>query len=193
VAADGRPCISRRWPDTPQARVSAVPRGSGGAPQSGFALDIVRISMRRSSGTVGRPVRRRLFHLQNSRKPRRCHAMNRLRLDDHQAGSPIGPKHARATPRAAGQHGEAAADNGATAPVLGAGAVTRAPRAEVRRVIARYFEASGSATRNRYHREGAYGRSTTTSTVSTRTNFSARTGGEVGLTRVCSRRRPVRS
>ena len=46
-----------------------------GAPQSGFACDIVRISARTSSGTVGRPVRRRLFHVQNNRKPRRCQAM----------------------------------------------------------------------------------------------------------------------
>ena len=46
-----------------------------GAPQSGFASDIVRIRVRTASGTVGRPVRPRLFQVQNKRKPRRCHAM----------------------------------------------------------------------------------------------------------------------
>jgi len=33
-----------------------------------------RISARTSCGTAGRPVRWRLFHVQNKRKPRRCHA-----------------------------------------------------------------------------------------------------------------------
>jgi hypothetical protein len=46
-----------------------------GAPQSGFAAARVRISARTSPATVGRPVRRRLFQRQNSRKPCRCHAM----------------------------------------------------------------------------------------------------------------------
>jgi len=32
------------------------------------------MSARTSSGTAGRPVRCRLFHAQNTRKPRRCHA-----------------------------------------------------------------------------------------------------------------------
>jgi len=45
-----------------------------GAPQSGLARDIVRISARTSEGTVGRLVRRRLFHVQTRRKPRRCQA-----------------------------------------------------------------------------------------------------------------------
>ena len=44
-----------------------------GAPHSGFASDIVRISVRMSAATVGRP-RWRLFHVQRKRKPRRCHA-----------------------------------------------------------------------------------------------------------------------
>jgi hypothetical protein len=44
-----------------------------GAPHSGFASDIVRISVRMSAATVGRP-RWRLFHVQRRRKPRRCHA-----------------------------------------------------------------------------------------------------------------------
>jgi hypothetical protein len=46
-----------------------------GAPQRGFTSDIVRISARTSSGTEGRPRRRRLFHFQNRRKPWRCQAM----------------------------------------------------------------------------------------------------------------------
>jgi hypothetical protein len=42
--------------------------------QSGFAMDISRISARTSAGTPGRRVRCRLFHVQNRRKPRRCQA-----------------------------------------------------------------------------------------------------------------------
>jgi hypothetical protein len=45
-----------------------------GAPQRGFVSDIVRISVRMSAGVLGRPVRRRLFHVQNRRNPRRYHA-----------------------------------------------------------------------------------------------------------------------
>jgi hypothetical protein len=41
-------------------------------PQSGFAVHISRISARTSCGTVGRPVRSRLFQVQNKRKPRQC-------------------------------------------------------------------------------------------------------------------------
>jgi hypothetical protein len=46
-----------------------------GAPHNGLASEIVRISARTSADTVGLPMRRRLFHAQNKRKPRRCHAM----------------------------------------------------------------------------------------------------------------------
>ena len=45
-----------------------------GAPHNGFASAIVRINWRTSRGTLGRPTRRRLFHVQKSRKPRRCQA-----------------------------------------------------------------------------------------------------------------------
>ena len=45
-----------------------------GAPQRGFAVDISRINARTSAGTPGRPVRCRLFHVQNRREPRRCQA-----------------------------------------------------------------------------------------------------------------------
>jgi hypothetical protein len=50
----------------------------GDAPHSGFAADIVRISVRTSRGTVGRPTRRRLFQVQNRRNPWRCQAMTCL-------------------------------------------------------------------------------------------------------------------
>src|SRR5271169_4504601 len=46
-----------------------------GAPQSGLAWLISRISWRISSGTFGLPLRRRDFHRQNKRKPARCHRM----------------------------------------------------------------------------------------------------------------------
>jgi hypothetical protein len=45
-----------------------------GAPQSELASAILRINKRTSDGMVGRPRRRRLFQVQKSRKPRRCHA-----------------------------------------------------------------------------------------------------------------------
>src|SRR3954470_21323278 len=45
-----------------------------GAPQSGFSRLIVRISSRTSFGTTGRPaLPRRIFQVQNRRKPFRCH------------------------------------------------------------------------------------------------------------------------
>src|ERR1019366_18106 len=48
---------------------------SGSAPHRILRL-ILRMRSRTSSGTSGRPVRpRRIFHVQNSRKPLRCHAM----------------------------------------------------------------------------------------------------------------------
>ena len=46
-----------------------------GAPQSGFAVDISQIRARMSRDTRRRPRSCRLFHVQNRRTPRRCHAM----------------------------------------------------------------------------------------------------------------------
>jgi hypothetical protein len=43
-----------------------------GAPQSGFAMLISRISRRISSGTFGLPPRRLDFQRQYNRKPARC-------------------------------------------------------------------------------------------------------------------------
>ena len=51
-----------------------------GAPQSELASAILRINKRTSDGMVGRPRRRRLFQVQKSRKPRRCHARTVLGL-----------------------------------------------------------------------------------------------------------------
>ena len=45
-----------------------------GAPHDGFISAIVRINWRTSGGMPGRPTRCRLFHVQKSRKPRRCQA-----------------------------------------------------------------------------------------------------------------------
>ena len=44
-----------------------------GAPQSGLARLISRISRRISGGTLGLPARRRDFQRQKERKPVRCH------------------------------------------------------------------------------------------------------------------------
>jgi hypothetical protein len=57
--ADGNPSLS----NSPWIR---------GAPQSGFVCDIVRIKARTSVETRGRPMRRRLFHVQNNLMARRC-------------------------------------------------------------------------------------------------------------------------
>ena len=46
-----------------------------GAPHRGFASAIVRIKVRMSAVAVGRPSRRRLFRVHQSRKPCRCQAM----------------------------------------------------------------------------------------------------------------------
>ena len=73
-----------------------------GAPQSGFAVDSSRIRARTSVSTLGRPVRRRLFQVQKRRKPRRCQAMTVVRSARCAAPTASGPRHARATPRAAG-------------------------------------------------------------------------------------------
>jgi hypothetical protein len=61
------------------ARLTAIPSFNNspwilGAPQNGFASDIVRIRSRSSGWTVGRPKGRRVFQLQKTRKPRRCQA-----------------------------------------------------------------------------------------------------------------------
>jgi hypothetical protein len=74
-AGAGESCISRQSPDRRRSRVSAVRHESAARPNAGFACAIVRISVRRSAGTVGRPMRRRLFQVHHSRKPRRCQAM----------------------------------------------------------------------------------------------------------------------
>jgi hypothetical protein len=146
VACTGGLCNSRPWPDRHRSRFSAARRGFEAQPTGGFAFDIVRISVRTSAGTDGRPTRRRLFHVHNSRKPPRCHAMTVSGLTSTSA-----LRHSCQTresqPRADGRPGKAGADTGATAPGLGVGDVTRATRAEVRHVIVRYFEALGRARR----------------------------------------------
>src|SRR4051794_29889788 len=59
------------WPTSmPSLRSSPWMRG---APQSGLARLIFRISRRISGGTLGLPARRRDFQRQKERKPARCH------------------------------------------------------------------------------------------------------------------------
>jgi hypothetical protein len=70
-----------------------------GAPQSGFSRLIFRINWRVSFATVGRPGRpRRIFHVQNSRKPLRCQPNDGFRPDDDQGRSPIAPDFAQPSP-----------------------------------------------------------------------------------------------
>ena len=70
-----------------------------GAPQSGFSRLILRISLRISVDTGGRPVwPRRIFQVQNSRNPLRCHAMTvagltMRRAERHSAQAPQSQAH----------------------------------------------------------------------------------------------------
>lgn len=71
VGVGAAPCTSRRWTDSGRSRASAARRGCDEAHPRVDLPDIVRINARTSGWTVGRPVRRRLFHVQNRRNPRR--------------------------------------------------------------------------------------------------------------------------
>jgi len=70
-----------------------------GAPQSGFSRLILRISLRISFDTGGRPVwPLRTFQVQNSRNPLRCHAMTvagltMRRAERHSARAPQSQAH----------------------------------------------------------------------------------------------------
>jgi len=72
VAVGDGPCTWRRWTHSRRSRASAARHVCEAHPHSGFACDIVRINAQISAGTVGPPVRRRLFQVQNRRNPRRC-------------------------------------------------------------------------------------------------------------------------
>jgi len=62
-----------------------------GAPQSGLALDSSRMRAFTSAGAPRRPVRRRLFHVQNRRKPVTV-IRRRSPLDDVQNRPPAAPR-----------------------------------------------------------------------------------------------------
>ena len=68
VLGDGR--LTHRDPQLLQA-----PRGSEAHPRADSRWTARGSGARTSGGTAGRPVRCRLFQVQNRRKPRRCHAM----------------------------------------------------------------------------------------------------------------------
>ena len=70
-----------------------------GAPQSGFASDIVRISVRTVSGTVGHPVRWRLFQVQNKAEGTAVPRDDRRGLDDDERRSPSGPQAGQPDPQ----------------------------------------------------------------------------------------------
>jgi hypothetical protein len=55
-------------------------------------VEISRINARTSWGTVGRPVRCRLFQVQNRRKSRRCHATTVSGFDDLNGRAPAAPR-----------------------------------------------------------------------------------------------------
>jgi hypothetical protein len=78
---------SRSAPDFVRVEVNCF-----GAPHSGFAVNSSRINARTSGE---RPAGCRLFQVQNRRKPRRCHAITVLRLDDVNGRAPA--RHARAS------------------------------------------------------------------------------------------------
>jgi hypothetical protein len=84
--SDGPPCTcsrSSRRMSTPSLRNSPWMRG---APQSGLSRLILRISLRTSFDTGGRPGwPRRTFQVQNNRNPLRCQAMTVAGLTMHRA------------------------------------------------------------------------------------------------------------
>ena len=61
------------WPQTTAIASFRSSPWTLGAPHRGLAFAMLRISAGMSSETLGRPVRRRLFQVQKSLKPRRCH------------------------------------------------------------------------------------------------------------------------
>src|ERR1700737_4133714 len=63
-----------------------------GAPHSGLAVLISRISLRISGGTVGRPPPRRDFQLQFDLNPARCHLITVSGLTIAKAPSTFGAK-----------------------------------------------------------------------------------------------------
>jgi hypothetical protein len=84
IREEGPPRLRRRPPRPPHvfgngrlthrdSQLLELSVDSRGAPELIY-LDISRINARMSAGTPGRPVRCRLFHVQNRRKPRRCQA-----------------------------------------------------------------------------------------------------------------------
>jgi hypothetical protein len=73
VAVGHGACTSRRWIGSPRFRLSGAHRGSGAHPREDSRQTSYG-SAWMSAGMLGRPVRRRLFHVQNRRNPRRCHA-----------------------------------------------------------------------------------------------------------------------
>src|ERR1700704_4085754 len=62
-----------------------------GAPHSGLAMLISRISLRISGGTVGRPPPRRDFQLQYDLNPARCHFMTASGFTIAERLGPLGP------------------------------------------------------------------------------------------------------
>lgn len=150
-----------------------------GAPHKGLASDIRRISDRRSVCTPGRPDRRRDVHVQNSRKPCRCHARTVAGVTSTIAGRHPGHKRDNQTQRA-----------------RSADVRWRRRDRERWRTLSWWRRArisTWSATRDRKDalkacRNGtttditaAYPATAVTSTVTTRTEFSVGTGGRSSL------------
>ena len=74
VDADAVACIWRRSIDSQRCPASEAPHGSAAHPTADSRWTSRGSGRERLVGQPGRPVRWRLFQVQNSRKPRRCHA-----------------------------------------------------------------------------------------------------------------------
>jgi hypothetical protein len=123
-----------------------------GAPHSGFCSDIVRIRARASGATGGRPWRRRLFHVQNKRKPWRCQAttVSGFTITTALRQSP----HARdSQPRATGPLSAGAAVEIGTAATPAVDAGVRGPRGAARHVTGSSLGGRQNGNQHRHHRD----------------------------------------
>src|SRR5713101_2922581 len=113
-----------------------------GAPQRGFACAIVRISVRTSAGTLGRPMRRRLFqaHPPQPEAPS-VPGDDGLRLDDHERRSPSSPDAREQAPEPTVRLREPHPPPAACAAAPAVDAVTPGLRAGARRANAPWSQA----------------------------------------------------
>jgi hypothetical protein len=147
-----------------------------GAPQSVLASEIVRISARTSADTVGRPTRRRLFHVQKQAEALTMPGDDSFRFDDDECGSPSGQRAGQPRPKPPVRRRQPQPVR--SCPIQDLELVPQGEQFKLQ------CGARPKPTSERYdqrgedgnHRHGAYPGTTRTSMVATRTAFSVATG-----------------